>query len=251
VDKEGREVKPGEVGEIIVSGPILMTGYWKRPQQTQETIKDGWLHTGDLAKRDEEGFFYIVDREKDMFISGGENIYPAEVEKVYLENPRISDVAVVGVPDEKWGEAVKAVVVLKPGEKASEDEVKEWCKDRLAKFKSPPTWSSGRSCPAPQLASYYGATGTPGKRKSLRLRERICEEVHGQQWKHSMQRAPQVRSEHNGGCPDSHREAAFYHCVPKACPGCNQHPRSIIIIAIVALTAALPILTMTLNGNRS
>jgi fatty-acyl-CoA synthase len=137
VDKEGREVKPGEVGEIIVSGPILMTGYWKRPQQTQEAIKDGWLHTGDLAKRDEEGFFYVVDREKDMFISGGENVYPAEVEKVYLENPKISDVAVVGVPDEKWGEAGIIFIVMKNGQEMTEEEALRYCEGKLAKYKIP------------------------------------------------------------------------------------------------------------------
>jgi len=137
VDKEGREVKPGEVGEIVVSGPILMTGYWKGPEQTQEAIKDGWLHTGDLAKRDEEGFFYVVDREKDMFITGGENVYPAEVEKVYLENSKISDVAVVGVPDEKWGEAGIVFIVMKKGEEMTEEEALKHCEGKLAKYKIP------------------------------------------------------------------------------------------------------------------
>ena len=137
INKEGREVKPGEVGEIIVSGPILMTGYWRRPQQTQEAITDGWLHTGDLAKRDDEGFFYVVDREKDMFISGGENVYPAEVEKVYLENPKISDVAVVGVPDEKWGEAGIVFIVMKNGEEMSEEDALKYSEGKLAKYKIP------------------------------------------------------------------------------------------------------------------
>ena len=137
VDKEGREVEPGEVGEIVVSGPILMAGYWRRPQQTEETIKDGWLHTGDLAKRDEEGFLYVVDREKDMFISGGENVYPAEVEKVYLENPKISDVAIVGVPDGKWGEVGMVFIVIKEGERMTEDEALKYCEGKLAKYKIP------------------------------------------------------------------------------------------------------------------
>jgi fatty-acyl-CoA synthase len=137
MNKEGKEVKPGEVGEIIVSGPILMTGYWRRPTQTEETIKEGWLHTGDLAKRDEEGFLYIVDREKDMFISGGENVYPAEVEKVYLENPKISDVAVVGVPDEKWGEAGIVFIVMKNGEEMTEEDALKYCEGKLAKYKIP------------------------------------------------------------------------------------------------------------------
>jgi fatty-acyl-CoA synthase len=137
INKESREVKPGEVGEIIVSGPILMTGYWRRPQQTEETIKDGWLHTGDLAKIDEEGFIYIVDREKDMFISGGENVYPAEVEKIYLENPKILNVAVVGVPDEKWGEVGIVFIVTKEGEKLTGEEALKSCEGRIARYKIP------------------------------------------------------------------------------------------------------------------
>jgi len=137
VNKEGRELPPGEVGEIIVSGPILMNGYWKRPDLTAKTIVDGWLHTGDLAIRDEEGFFYIVDRAKDMFISGGENVYPAEVEKVLLDNPKIQDVAVIGVPDEKWGERGVAFIVLKNGEAMNQEEIISFCKGRLAKYKIP------------------------------------------------------------------------------------------------------------------
>ena len=137
VNKEGSEVRPGEVGEIIVSGPILMTGYWRRPQQTEETIKNGWLHTGDLAKLDEEGFIYVVDREKDMFISGGENVYPAEVEKIYLENPKILNVAVVGVPDEKWGEVGIVFIVMKKGEKLTEEEALKLCEGRIARYKIP------------------------------------------------------------------------------------------------------------------
>jgi fatty-acyl-CoA synthase len=137
VNKEGREVEPNEVGEIIVSGPILMTGYWRRPQQTEETIRDGWLHTGDLAKKDEEGFLYMVDREKDMFISGGENVYPAEVEKIYLENPKILDVAVVGIPDEKWGEVGMVFIVMKNGEEMTEEEALNFCEGKIAKYKIP------------------------------------------------------------------------------------------------------------------
>jgi fatty-acyl-CoA synthase len=137
INKEGREVKPGEVGEIIVSGPILMTAYWRRPQQTEETIKDGWLHTGDLAKLDEEGFIYIVDREKDMFISGGENVYPAEVEKIYLENPNILNVAIVGVPDERWGEVGIVFIVMKKGEELTEEEALKLCEGRIARYKIP------------------------------------------------------------------------------------------------------------------
>jgi len=137
VNEEGREVKPGEVGEIVVSGPTLMSGYWGRPGATDETIKDGRLHTGDLAKVDEEGFFYITDRKKDVIISGGENIYPAEVEKVFLENPKISDVAVVGIPDERWGEVGMAFIVLQERGKMTEEEALRFCEERMAKYKIP------------------------------------------------------------------------------------------------------------------
>jgi len=137
MNEEGVEVKPGEVGEIVVSGPTLMSGYWGRPGATDETIKDGRLHTGDLAKVDEEGFFYITDRKKDVIISGGENIYPAEVEKVFLENPKISDVAVVGIPDERWGEVGMAFIVLQERGKMTEEEALRFCEERMAKYKIP------------------------------------------------------------------------------------------------------------------
>jgi fatty-acyl-CoA synthase len=137
VDKTGKESSPGEVGEMIVKGPTLMSGYWNRPDLTAETIRDGWLYTGDLARRDEEGYYYIVDREKDMYISGGENIYPAEIEKVLHTHPKIFDAGIVGVPDEKWGEVGKAFVVLKPGETMRNGEVFEFLKGKVAKYKIP------------------------------------------------------------------------------------------------------------------
>jgi fatty-acyl-CoA synthase len=137
VNKGGEQVRPGEVGEIVVSGPITMSFYWGRPDLTEQTIREGWLHTGDLATVDEEGFFYVVDREKDMFISGGENVYPAEVEKVYLENPKISNVAVVGIPDEKWGEVGLVCIVLKEGEVMTEAEALGYCDGKIARYKIP------------------------------------------------------------------------------------------------------------------
>ena len=137
VDEKGQEVRQGEVGEVVVSGPTLMSGYWGRPEATQETIKNGWLHTGDLARVDEEGFFYIADRKKDVIISGGENIYPAEVEKTFLENPKIADVAVVGIPDEKWGEVGMAFIVLLEKETMTEAEALTFCGERIAKYKVP------------------------------------------------------------------------------------------------------------------
>jgi fatty-acyl-CoA synthase len=137
VDKMGKEVKPGEVGEIIVKGPTLMSGYWNRPDLTAETIRDGWLHTGDLAKTDEEGYIYIVDREKDMYVSGGENVYPAEIEKIFFSHPKILDAGVVGVSDDKWGEVGKAYLALKPGETMSEEEALKFLHGKVAKFKIP------------------------------------------------------------------------------------------------------------------
>ncbi|HSB05055.1 MAG TPA: long-chain fatty acid--CoA ligase, partial [Thermodesulfobacteriota bacterium] len=137
VDKSGKKVNPGEVGEIMINGPTLMSGYWNRPDLTDETIRDGWLYTGDLARADEEGYIYIVDREKDMYISGGENVYPAEIEKVLHTHPKIFEVGILGLPDEKWGEVGKAFIVLKPGETMNNGEVLEFLKGRVAKYKIP------------------------------------------------------------------------------------------------------------------
>jgi fatty-acyl-CoA synthase len=137
VDKSGTELKPGEVGEIIIRGPTLMSGYWNRPDLTSEAIREGWLYTGDLAKVDEEGYFFIVDREKDMYISGGENVYPAEVEKVLFTHPKVFDAGVIGVPDEKWGEVGKAFIVLKPGEVMTEEETFRFLRGKVGKYKIP------------------------------------------------------------------------------------------------------------------
>lgn len=137
VNEQGVDVKPGEVGEIIVKGDNIMKGYWKLPEETAETIKNGWLHTGDMATVDEDGYVFIVDRRKDMIISGGENIYPREVEEVLYSHPSILEAAVIGVPDEDWGESVKAFVVLKEGKKVSEEEIIDFCKKNLASYKKP------------------------------------------------------------------------------------------------------------------
>jgi fatty-acyl-CoA synthase len=137
VDNMGEDVRPGEVGEIIVKGPTLMSGYWNRPELTAETVRDGWLHTGDLALKDEEGYIYLVDRKKDMYISGGENVYPAEIEKVLHTHPKIFDAGIIGIPDEKWGEVGKAFIVLKPGETIGNGEVFEFLKGNVAKYKIP------------------------------------------------------------------------------------------------------------------
>lgn len=137
VDDEGNDVRRGEVGELIFKSPVVTKGYWNNPDATRAAFKDGWFYTGDLVRQDEEGYFYVVDRKKSMFISGGENVYPAEIEKVLYKHPAIAEVAVIGVPDEKWGEVGKACVVLKPGASATADELKAFCSERLAKYKVP------------------------------------------------------------------------------------------------------------------
>jgi len=137
VDDQDREVPRGEVGELICRGPNIMKGYYKDSQATREALRGGWLHTGDLAQMDEEGFIYMVDRKKDMVVSGGENIYPREVEEVLYHHPKVQEVAVIGVPDPVWGESVKAIVVLKKGETMKEEEVIDYCKNYLASYKKP------------------------------------------------------------------------------------------------------------------
>lgn len=137
VGRDGRPVCPGEVGEIVVRGSIMMKEYWRDPVKTEETIKNGWLRTGDLARMDEDGYFYLVDRANDMYISGGENVYPAEVERVLREHPGIEDIAVVGIPDETWGEAGHAFVVQKEGAEICAQDVISYCEGRLARYKWP------------------------------------------------------------------------------------------------------------------
>ncbi len=137
VDHEDNPIPLGEVGELVCKGPNVMLGYHNNPQATQEALRNGWLHTGDLARVDEDGFIYVVDRKKDLIISGGENIYPREVEEVLLEHPAIADAAVVGSPDPLWGEIVHAFVVVREGRSLNENEVVEHCKARLASYKKP------------------------------------------------------------------------------------------------------------------
>jgi acyl-CoA synthetase (AMP-forming)/AMP-acid ligase II len=115
LDEDGREVPHGEVGEICVRGPLVTAGYWNRPEETAHAYRHGWLHTGDMARSDADGFLYIVDRSKDMIVTGGFNVFPREIEDVLTQDPAVSAAAVIGVPDDKWGEAVKALVVARPG----------------------------------------------------------------------------------------------------------------------------------------
>ncbi|MBL6787475.1 MAG: long-chain fatty acid--CoA ligase [PS1 clade bacterium] len=137
IDDEGDDVAPNEVGELIIKGPNITPGYWNNPEATEKSFIDGWLKTGDAAKRDDEGFVYIVDRSKDMYISGGENVYPAEVENVIYQLPQIAEAAVIGVPSDRWGETGKAVLVLKQNETLDGDAVIAHCVTNLAKFKVP------------------------------------------------------------------------------------------------------------------
>ncbi|MGH9040669.1 MAG: class I adenylate-forming enzyme family protein [Acidimicrobiia bacterium] len=137
LDPAGVEVDDGEVGELYSRTPYTFNGYWKNPEKTAEAFLGPWCTVGDMARRDEDGYFHLVDRKANMIISGGENIYPSEVEQVVGAHPAVMDVAVIGRPDDKWGEAVHAVVVLNPGETATEDEVIGWCRDRIAGYKRP------------------------------------------------------------------------------------------------------------------
>lgn len=131
------EVLQGEPGEMLIKSPFVMKAYWENPEKTAEALKDGWLHTGDIARMDEEGYFYIVDRKKDMVIAGGYNIYPRDIDEVLYQHPKVLDAIAVGVPDDYRGETVKAFIVLKPGESVTVEEIVGFCKERLAIYKVP------------------------------------------------------------------------------------------------------------------
>ena len=137
VDDAMRDVPDGEVGELAVRSVNNMAEYWRLPDETQATLVDGWVLTGDMAVRDEDGYLHIVDRKKDVIITGALNVYPKEVENILYRHPSVSEVAVVGMPDDEWGEIIRAVVVLKPGTTATEDELVRLCRDNLASYKKP------------------------------------------------------------------------------------------------------------------
>jgi long-chain acyl-CoA synthetase len=139
VKRGEREMPVGESGELVIKGPQVMKGYLNMPEETATTLKDGWLHTGDVAKMDEDGYFYIVDRKKDMISASGYNVYPREVEEVLFEHPEVAEAVAIGVPDEYRGETVKAFVVKRPGARTTEEEILAFCKERLAAYKSPKT----------------------------------------------------------------------------------------------------------------
>jgi acyl-CoA synthetase (AMP-forming)/AMP-acid ligase II len=137
VREDGSECDAREVGEILIAGPQVMRGYWNRPEANAETIRDGWFHSGDAGYLDEDGYLYIHDRVKDMIVSGGENVYPAEVESALFAHPDVADVAVIGVPDEKWGETVKAIVVLREGATTDAQGLMDFCQGKIAGYKRP------------------------------------------------------------------------------------------------------------------
>jgi acyl-CoA synthetase (AMP-forming)/AMP-acid ligase II len=158
----GDEVAPGEVGEIIMAGPNVMLGYWRQPEATAAVLRDGWMHSGDLATVDDEGYIFIVDRKKDMIITGGENVYSTEVEDALYKHPAVLEAAVIGVPDERWGERVHAVVVLRPGMSATVEELQAFCRQHIAGYKVPRSVDFAESLPK---------TGS-GKIQKAELRER-------------------------------------------------------------------------------
>jgi long-chain acyl-CoA synthetase len=137
VDEAGRDVEAGEIGEIIVKSRRIMTGYWRKPEETKETIRDGWLYTRDLGYYNERGFIVIAGRREDMIITGGENVYPTEVEDVIYRHPAVREAAVIGIPDPYWVERVHALVVLKENAQAAEEDIIDFCKERIARYKAP------------------------------------------------------------------------------------------------------------------
>ncbi|KAE8243748.1 hypothetical protein A4X03_0g7683 [Tilletia caries] len=139
VDADGLEAPRGTAGEVVVRGPNVMLGYWKKPEETKRALRDGWMHTGDVARMDPEGYIYIADRLKDMIITGGENVYSAEVENVVAQHPAVASCAVFGIPSEKWGETVHAAILLKPGHAADADDIIAHCRDHIGGFKCPRT----------------------------------------------------------------------------------------------------------------
>jgi long-chain acyl-CoA synthetase len=137
VDEDGRELPPGEIGEVVVRGPNVMPGYWNKPEQTAAVFRDGWYRSGDLGFMDAAGYLFLVDRAKDMIISGGENVYSTEVEEVLYQHPAVLEAAVFGVPDAKWGEAVHAIVVPRSGQAVAPAALIAFCRERVAAYKVP------------------------------------------------------------------------------------------------------------------
>ena len=165
----GTEVPNGEPGEIYARTPYAFQGYWKLPEKTAEAFRGDYCTVGDIGRRDGDGYYYLVDRKSNMIISGGENVYPSEVEQVLGTNPRIKDVAVIGVPDPKWGEATHAVVILHPGTVASEKDIIDWCRDRIAGFKRPKSISFIAENEMPRTATERYFIGAAGPLRRARI----------------------------------------------------------------------------------
>lgn len=153
LDEKANEVPQGEVGELFSRTPYAFSGYWKMPEKTAEALRGPYCSAGDMARRDEEGYYYLVDRKSNMIITGGENVYPSEVENLLGGHPKVKDVAVIGVPHDKWGEAVHAVVILHEGQEATEKEIMDWCKDKIAGYKRPKSVSFIREEEMPRTAT--------------------------------------------------------------------------------------------------
>lgn len=166
LDRNGNEVPVGEVGELYSRGPMMFTEYYKMPDKTKESFRDDFFTARDMVKRDEEGYYYIIDRKDNMIITGGEHVYPSEIEEIISRHSKVSDVAVVGIPDDKWGEAVKAAVILKEGQIATEAEIIEWCKGKMAGYKKPKSIDFISSSDMPRT--------TTGKILHRKLRERYA-----------------------------------------------------------------------------
>src|SRR5207237_6992385 len=166
VGPDDRELPTGQVGEIVARGPTLMDGYWAMPERTAEAVRDGWLHTGDSGRFDADGCLYVVGRIKDMIVSGGEKIYPLEVERLLRQHPAIADCALVGVPDREWGEAVLAVVVPRPGASVRPEEVSRFVRGQLAGYKAPRYV---------EVVDALPVTTATGKVQKAVLRERFAE----------------------------------------------------------------------------
>ena len=168
---DGQEVPDGEVGELYSRTPYVFDGYWNSPEKTAEAFAGKWCSVGDMARRDSDGYIYLVERKSNMIISGGENIYPTEVEYALASHPKVKDVAVIGMPDDKWGEVVKAIVILHPGQEVAEGELLEWCKERLAGFKRPRSIGFVSEAAMPRTAT--------GKIQHRLLRERLLADADG------------------------------------------------------------------------
>jgi len=176
VSETGEDVGVGEVGELVLRGPTVFAGYWNRPEETATALRGGWMHTGDGGRMDDEGYVYVVDRIKDMIVSGGENVYSVEVENALARHPGVASCAVIGVPDDEWGERVHAVVVPAAGATPTAEELREHVKGLIAGYKAPGPSSCATPCrsPAPARSSSASCAPSTGRRTTARCRDRVA-----------------------------------------------------------------------------